>query len=49
VSGFFNTGVTAAFQGAPSGVVSGFDTGFFNSGTGLSGVFSLLNVLKNLG
>jgi hypothetical protein len=49
VSGFFNTGVTAALNDAPSGVVSGFDTGFFNSGTGVAGFFGITNLLKNLG
>lgn len=41
MSGFFNTAVTAAIGGQPIGRVSGYDSGFFNFGTGIAGLFGL--------
>ena len=50
ISGFFNTGVTGALPPLfpVSGVVSGFNSGFLNRGTGVAGLFSITQLLKNL-
>lgn len=41
-SGFFNHGSTDVFGSTPSG----FNSGFANLGTGLTGLFSLTNLLS---
>jgi hypothetical protein len=41
VPGFFNNGVTGPIMGNPSGVFSGFSSGFANIGTAIAGVFIL--------
>ncbi|MHA7650269.1 PPE family protein [Mycobacterium sp. ML4] len=45
VSGFFNNGVPASFQGLPETLFSGIGSGLFNSNTGFSAVFNLQKLL----
>ncbi|RFZ54919.1 hypothetical protein MSS2_02483 [Mycobacterium marinum] len=44
-SGFFDTGVTGPIGQNPSGLVSGFNSGLFNVGTAVSGLFTLTRLV----